>query len=225
MRKNTDLNSAAKYIWNGGTPKKISFFMWRLINNILPFEYNLKKIGIIGPFKCPFCNHEDTIDHYFMQCHTSSRVWLHFGNILNFQINLSSSLIPFLHLWYNDYKGSVRELSFIIPNLICWQLWKIRNNLLYDDNTTSYVEAVAAITNELFQLSVAKPLSRLNNHLPAINICTVPRTNKPPIKGQWLKPPASFIKISLATRPLSDSILRTGILIRNAKGVYIAHST
>ncbi|CAH9093635.1 unnamed protein product [Cuscuta epithymum] len=225
IRPKKTLLPLAKYIWNNRIPKKNSFFLWRLTNNLLPFEDKLTQFGIFGPFKCPLCLNEDSIDHFFLDCNFSSNIWQHFETVLNFPSFKRTTFSNYITKWYKGYKSHIKDLNYIVPNIITWQLWKIRNNYLYDDKKANFSEAIKAIKNDIFVMSVANPLIAHGPNVP-FNIHTIfPKKTAQPTISYWTKPPPTYLKINIAARILTPTLNRTAALIRDEKGNYFGHAT
>ncbi|CAH9143864.1 unnamed protein product [Cuscuta epithymum] len=92
IKPKRDLHQNILNIWNKNIPTKISFFMWKVINNLQPFQEKLYLFGNNGTFKCPFCNNFDTRDHCYTSCDLSKNLWTHYGNLLNIRNHYSESL-------------------------------------------------------------------------------------------------------------------------------------
>lgn len=81
-----------KVIWNKRLPKRVSVFMWRLLNGILPFPDVLMTIGFSMPSKCCFCAHVDDLQHFFGFCPFVQTVWEFFCIRLHLMPVVHSSL-------------------------------------------------------------------------------------------------------------------------------------
>ncbi|VFQ69024.1 unnamed protein product [Cuscuta campestris] len=56
-------------IWDKRQMGKISIFLWRFLNKLLPFPQNLQKMGIMINTPCPFCDEPDVDEqHIFVGC-------------------------------------------------------------------------------------------------------------------------------------------------------------
>lgn len=75
IRKKHAVLVSRKMIWSLRMPSKVSIFMWRLLNSALPFSDVLVSQGFNLPSKCPFCEHEDELSHYFCYCSIAVAIW------------------------------------------------------------------------------------------------------------------------------------------------------
>lgn len=65
-----------KKVWNLKVPRKIKFFIWRAIHNIIPTNLNLKNRGSDLSPLCPICNGVvESLDHALMTCLKAKLVW------------------------------------------------------------------------------------------------------------------------------------------------------
>ncbi|CAH9110021.1 unnamed protein product [Cuscuta epithymum] len=167
--------SNAKFFWNNRTQKR-SFFLWRLNNCLIPFKDKLINFGIHGPFKCPFYNNKNTLDHSFLNCHFARSIWHHFESCFNLCPSINGTFNNYITRWYLDFKSTIKDFNHVLPNTITWHLWKIRNKTIYDNKKATFPEAINALKTEIFAMSIAKPFAT-NEHAGPFNIFTAP-TNK-----------------------------------------------
>ncbi|CAH9146737.1 unnamed protein product [Cuscuta epithymum] len=226
MRPKMTLNLSAKYVWNSCTPPKNSFFLWRLNNHLLPFEDKLTTFGIHRPFKCPFCNSPDTIDHCFLHCNFAMTIWHHFEICFGFHPNKTGTFSNYITKWYLDFKSTINDFNHTLPKIITWHLWKARNKLLYDNNKANTPKAIKAIRTDIYAMSVAKPFTT-NNPSVLFNIHYIPtkHTVKRHALKIWTKPPDSYFKVNLASRNITPQLIRSTAIVRNSIGSYMGHAT
>jgi hypothetical protein len=55
---------------------KLKAFQFKILNNIIPCNHYLKKIGKSTTEKCPSCNETEDLVHYFVGCHKATNIWL-----------------------------------------------------------------------------------------------------------------------------------------------------
>ncbi|PNX83821.1 hypothetical protein L195_g041817 [Trifolium pratense] len=88
--KNTALPSSAhsdpyhnewKKLWSMATIPRHKALIWRIIQQAIPVRSALSKRGVQCLILCPRClQKEETINHVFMDCHHTSKIW--FGSKL-----------------------------------------------------------------------------------------------------------------------------------------------
>ncbi|MCH89734.1 putative ribonuclease H protein [Trifolium medium] len=66
-----------KKLWKLTIPPRNQVLLWRIIHNIVPVRLNLNNRGVRCSILCPICaKASETIDHVFMKCQKSKKVWL-----------------------------------------------------------------------------------------------------------------------------------------------------
>jgi hypothetical protein len=55
---------------------KMKAFQYKILNNIIPCNFYLKKIGRSDTDKCPTCDETEDLIHYFIGCQTAENIWL-----------------------------------------------------------------------------------------------------------------------------------------------------
>ncbi|KAL3529849.1 hypothetical protein ACH5RR_009171 [Cinchona calisaya] len=65
-----------RMIWSHKLPKKVSIFMWKLLNNALPLDDKLQTIRFSLASKYQFCTSEETFEHLFKDCSLVNEVWI-----------------------------------------------------------------------------------------------------------------------------------------------------
>lgn len=87
-------------VWNLKVPKKVQYFVWRLVMDRLPTKLNLRRRNIQlheMQYQCPWCNDEEE---------SSSMCSLHLGQQLPFGIQFIVGLISqllYLNLWLHTF--------------------------------------------------------------------------------------------------------------------------
>lgn len=74
-----------KYAWHPHVPIKISFFIWRIIRNVVPTDYAIQKKGVPIISKCVCCNNNPFIEyttHLLLLSETASQVWNFFSDLM-----------------------------------------------------------------------------------------------------------------------------------------------
>ena len=71
--------------WTPRLTPKINIFFWLLLQDKILTLDNLAKRGQIIPSRCCLCKHDlETVDHIFIHCPFSSRVWSLLTSKMNF---------------------------------------------------------------------------------------------------------------------------------------------
>ncbi|XP_038687446.1 uncharacterized protein LOC119986824 [Tripterygium wilfordii] len=77
-RQSNVFNPVYGYIWHDLIPIKIFIFMWKVLNNKLPVDENIKKKCISLVSKCDCCTnfpHVETVEHVLVEGSIACQVW------------------------------------------------------------------------------------------------------------------------------------------------------
>ena len=129
-------------LWNNRTIPKIEIFNWTLMHGRILTGENLEKRGIVGPFRFPLCaDAAETINHLFLNCPYATTVWMEvlkrWGNGRYLPVHIHECFIN----WDNLYQGDLNEKKGVkacwmkIPQIICWIVWKERNQRIFQGKT------------------------------------------------------------------------------------------
>jgi len=116
-----------------------------LEHKILTWEILIKQ-GIIGPSRCVLCgNAEETLNHLFIYCNFKKSIWLSIlkeQNINN--IWEGGLLIDCFQNW-----SSKTNFWKEFPCYICWDIWKQRNLVMFEDLPISQIMVYNRILQDL----------------------------------------------------------------------------
>lgn len=141
--------------WRPEIPLKLSIFMWRLTNMLLPFDEILETMGFHLPSKCPFCPSTDSINHFFLECSYAHQIWVHFMDILG--VPLPSDLWDCFHVCWT-LAPPLLPFARLLPTAICWTLWKYRNSKLYEERAPTGPALLMDVFGQLNQITQIRPL-------------------------------------------------------------------
>jgi hypothetical protein len=97
-----------KYIWKMKVPLKIRIFMWFVYQKEILTKDNLKKRNWQGSSRCCFYDHEETVQHLFIDCPFVKIIWtiVHMA----FSITPPNSIDHLFGTWLNGIT-SMRKLT------------------------------------------------------------------------------------------------------------------
>ncbi|CAI9103648.1 OLC1v1002171C1 [Oldenlandia corymbosa var. corymbosa] len=159
LQKRQESSQQCTYIWDKRLQLKISIFMWRLHNKLLPFADVLMKTGLNIPSVCSLCrNHVESIRHNFFEF-SYAKHWRHFGAIMVFANNEILDFDDLSSTWWTRRQSSklTWKLQILLPSLICWQLWKCRTKAIFESTIISPHIAVRLIVQDLHIMAKAVP--------------------------------------------------------------------
>ncbi|XP_019433923.1 PREDICTED: uncharacterized protein LOC109340663 [Lupinus angustifolius] len=80
-----------KLHWSANTAPSKSFITWRIMNNKMPTDDNLRKRGCAIVSICNMCNsHSEEEDHLFLHCTFASKLWDWIKHVSSINLNNSS---------------------------------------------------------------------------------------------------------------------------------------
>ena len=106
-----------RLIWGRRIPLRISIFMWRLLNCMLPCPDIFQPFGFHLPSKCPFCANEEMLQHSFVECRMGRQVWERFDHGLTIHMAALDSLTQKLQGWRILSAG--RSLKVSLAHFLC----------------------------------------------------------------------------------------------------------
>ncbi|XP_024004906.1 uncharacterized protein LOC112082048 [Eutrema salsugineum] len=119
-------------IWNIKLLPKIQHFLWRALSGALPTAESLIKRGIQADPICKrCCLYDETINHVLFECSQAKSIW----RCANY--TLFDNVVPNLEeniklLLENQENVSLPNQVRFIPFWILWQIWKSRNEFLFE---------------------------------------------------------------------------------------------
>jgi len=167
-------------LWNTLAPSKTIVFTWQVRWGKLATKENLIKrnlTSVVGSPRCVLCsNHEESTQHLFFNCSVARDTWYAICGWLGADCYLPPDVFDF----YLHFRGSVgaRDKRFkgflqMIWTSVIWQLWRSRNNLIFNTIPFSFAGTLDAIKVAAWKWAFAKSL----RHIPFSNWCMDPVTS------------------------------------------------
>ena len=133
-------------LWNWKLPLKIQLFIWLLLEQkILTWEI-MKKRGFNGPSKCVLCGiFEETICHLFIDCNFIKSIWTSVTKDLNNHSEWGGGEME------ECFKNCIlkKDNKEEIPCIICWEVWKHRNLIIFENAFPSMSRVFSCILQDL----------------------------------------------------------------------------
>ena len=120
-------------MWKIKIPPRVKVFMWLALRKSILTKDNLLRRSWKGDDKCPFCGRKENINHLFLTCSIARLLWI----ILKYAFNLKDipdDLDLVMRGWAKTFLKEERGLVWIGISAICWTIWKLRNNVIFDNN-------------------------------------------------------------------------------------------
>jgi hypothetical protein len=115
---------------------KIKLFVWMVQHKKILTWKNLRKKGFVGPSRCQLCGlHEETMDHLLHLCTFTSTLWNWVAPIFRQTDRDENDITKTLKNWRKNLSENetVNTASTLIPGFLIWDVWKERNNRIFND--------------------------------------------------------------------------------------------
>jgi len=114
------------FIWQNRASPLIQFFAWLLVQEKAQCKTNLLLKNIVDDARCELCNQADeTCDHLIFTCPAVADIWSALG------VNTEGCSVA--RLWTVPCPAMLpNKHSSVYILLVCWQLWKQRNNFVFN---------------------------------------------------------------------------------------------
>lgn len=127
-----------KRLWSLKVPPKVNHLMWRAASGCLLTKTQLFQKHVDINVACPMCNQDpETIEHVLLNCSFARDCWRCWGgstaNSDSFKEWLSSS--------YDSWDMKLRQGAA----MLCWPIWKCRNELVWNQRSMEVAEVVALL--------------------------------------------------------------------------------
>ncbi|CAN6322844.1 unnamed protein product [Urochloa humidicola] len=122
----------ADFVWNNRAPPRVQFFAWLLVQQHIQCRAVLARKHVVSDPACELCHHPlEDCNHIIFKCPFSAQAWRALSiDITNGDVST---------LWMLPQPTSIPAkhfTSFVL--LICWQLWKHRNSVVFERAAPSH---------------------------------------------------------------------------------------
>jgi hypothetical protein len=143
---------------------KIKAFQFKILNNLLPCNLYLSKIGKSETNRCSYCNQLDDIMHYLSNCPATAMLWQQLGrwwsNLTGQQIVLTERDI----IIGLDPRRERLEMEYQLNTIILAAKWKVHANKQMGQ-PTSFYQILLQIRQNIDTLSlIATKNQRMHMH-------------------------------------------------------------
>ncbi|XP_015064939.1 uncharacterized protein LOC107010215 [Solanum pennellii] len=226
IRKKRQQDPINTIIWHKNMPFKVAFFIWRALRGKLPTNDILQKFGK-EDLECYCCykKGKDDINHILITGHFAKYMWRYYaatvGAVIS-NINLRSQLLQWRSLHINNEVHKL--ISYILPNFICWNLWKNRCAVKYGGKQSSIQRVHYGIFKDVMQVTrvVFPSISWQHSWDNLINIMDQCHQQYKVTMVRWKSPTAGKYKLNTDGSALSDSgKIGGGGILRDQQGKLI----
>lgn len=144
----------AKILHKTRVPAKCKFFIWLVLHERCWTAERCKRHGLQDDDTCVLCDQEsETITHLLINCSYSRQVWFSALRRLGWENAAPSSVHFSLAEWWCAARKRLqkedRKAFDTLTVLICWLLWKERNNRTFDHSVHTIQETLVKVTDEI----------------------------------------------------------------------------
>ena len=137
-------------VWHKDVPLKVLLFMWRLLHDRLSTKNNLHRRRVLDfddQFCVGGCGSVETSTHLFLQCMHFSLVWNHILQWLGVVTVLPNDIARHFHQFHHlgGVTKSRKSILQVIWLATVWEIWKARNNKVFNAIDTSILQVVDRI--------------------------------------------------------------------------------
>ena len=124
-------------VWQGLAPPKAELLTWFVLLGRLNIKDRFCRLNILigSDDKCIFCNeHCETLNHLFLSCYFSWRVWNVVVDQWGYYIALPNDPVLAFDSWLGvRYRRSLRKQWIIWFFTLIWSLWDLRNRVIFQN--------------------------------------------------------------------------------------------
>ncbi|KAK7839286.1 hypothetical protein CFP56_018191 [Quercus suber] len=186
-------------------PNKVKYFVWKACRNILATKENLRRRNITKDSYYDVCReHVESTCHLLWFCGHAKDVWS--SCKLSFPFEIQSTwdfmdVVWHLHLWEEARPGILERAI-----MICWGIWKKRNEIIHDGKRQS-------------GLAVVKSSLRLLEDFQAANVNSMPIGIWNQVDVKWVPPLSGCHKVNVDGVVFANrKQVGLGVVIRDEAG-------
>ncbi|KAJ0923638.1 putative RNA-directed DNA polymerase [Helianthus annuus] len=139
--------------WNSWVPRKVNIFGWRTAIDRLPTRAALARRNIsMASTCCPLCGEgEETIQHLLTECMVSSVTWQMVSGWIGIPPIYAFTTEDLFRVHKNlSGPPKMKKLVQAIIIISCWNIWKLRNNVIFSGNRVDVSRLLAEIKSTSF---------------------------------------------------------------------------
>jgi len=200
-----------KELWKIKSIPRHIHFSWRILHEKLLIKNNLFKRGISNDSLCVLCwEHNETISHFFMECHWSKQIW--FASSLGVVFNSHESRYVLFHKWLEENIIDVNEDIIVHVLALCYEIWCARNKKCFEEADVDVAATIQKAQRSIVNFkSVSMVLVKTLNGGPILPISDV----------HWTPPFSGFYKINVdAAGLIEGDKWGIGVVVRNNEGCW-----
>jgi len=166
----------ATLLWKARAPDKCKIFIWLVLHDRCWTADRRKRHGLQDDDTCTLCSQSpETIDHMLLCCPFSRELWFLLFHRVGWSTISPSSQDQWLVVWWIRARKCIhkedRQCFDSVIILVCWMLWKERNDRVFNRKLRTVQEVLLWAVDEIsawFQAGYSKlePVLRALGRLP-----------------------------------------------------------
>ncbi|KAM6600456.1 hypothetical protein CsatA_020065 [Cannabis sativa] len=153
------------------------------MSGILATKVELNSKHVYVNNLCSFCNTaEESIMHVLVSCNFAKSCWVRSS------LNIISFSQHYFYSWFQDLMSSNSGEQLEEALMVAWAIWNARNNLLWNQKSTTAAEVILSARTHLYQWQCAQQ-SKLEPPLSHFEIGKEAE--------HWTKPERNMVKINV----------------------------
>lgn len=206
LRGNATVWAIAGNVWKSYIPLKLSVFFWRLWFKGIPTDDRIQRCAIPIVSKCSCCTNPsmENAEHLFFQSEVAQHTWNHFATLFGIDISHDSNWQQRCKNWWSKTLKNSQDmiLASIVPTLILWELWKLRNEIRHEVSSFSMQTVIYRVLNWIRELNLLiKPKKKVSFSgiisLQMLNVQMKTVKIKRPTLVQWKPPTGNLLKLNI----------------------------
>nr|AIK35195.1 LINE-type retrotransposon LIb DNA [Ipomoea batatas] len=206
-----DSDNSYAWIWKLPCVEKVKLFIWKIMENGLLTNSERRRRGLLEAATCPSCGtNDETIDHLFRSCDVAVNCWEAAAPPTAFMYSFHLPVTVWMEKSCASNQTNGRGISWrLIFPYILWNMWKGRNNQVFNNVCTNGNAIVKIAEQEAseaqrFLLPHAGPLRARQLWIP------------------WSPPQPGFVKMnSDGAMKANSGMASAGGLLRDHMGNWI----
>jgi len=156
-------------LWLKEVPLKVVLFAWRLFRNRLPTKDNLYRRNVVDiddQLCVGGCGEVETSSHLLLHCNVFGSVWNHICRWISVSYVLPCDVTSLFNQ-FSSIGGAAKSRRFILQVIwfaTVWEIWKERNNRVFNDKNCSILQVVDKIKSLTFMWLNGKYVSLPSNY-------------------------------------------------------------
>lgn len=151
-------NFPVRHIWKSQVPLKVCFFAWCLMRERILTQENLKRRGFELASRCVLCGEEEeSIQHLFLQCHETRKVWEYFFGVLGIQWSRNCTMRDiFLKSCGVAMTAAGACYWETLIHGIVWAIWRERNLRIFEEKEEEMGQVICRVKEWIWRWNMSR---------------------------------------------------------------------